>query len=238
MGCKRTMRLKDRIVPYVKLQDWTGLTKMLNSLSNMELRRTEHVVREEVLSDMGNGLFWETLLHLIIYKRPAYLSGVRAVGHLAEDGTLDFKAESVKELYEFLKEKDPASAIKICDMMLPKLKTEEQIDQMWEAFHVDGERTRLRMLLKLNTPLILFMIFKTLKRADDKKTAQECCMSLAKRNDDMAFNAACIIGSYFGLTGLPMRFSLKIEPYELSHLDRNFGTFSRMLMGKRPEMMR
>ena len=67
---------------------------MLKSLSNMEFRRMERVMREEVLTDLENDLFWETLLHLIIFKRAAFISGVTVVRHLAEDGTLDFDVES------------------------------------------------------------------------------------------------------------------------------------------------
>ena len=83
----------DSALRLVVLRDWDGLERMLHSLSNMELRRMERVMREEVLPTLDNALFWEALLHLIIFKRSAFIAGVVAVEHLAKDGTLDFRTE-------------------------------------------------------------------------------------------------------------------------------------------------
>ena len=221
---------------FVGTRDWEGLGRMLRSLSNMEFRRMERVMREEVLTELDNEAFWETLLHIIIYKRAGFISGATAVGHLATDGTLNFEAEGVKLLYEHLKETDEGSIVKLCNMMLPALQTEVQVMGLWSAFHVENEVTRLTMLLKVDSPLSYYLIFKTLKLIEDKVVARKCCMSLIKRQDDRAFNAVCIIKAYFGLDDLPGRFSMKIEPYELSHIDRNYDTFCHVLDGKRPKV--
>lgn len=230
------MSNKEKALMFVGIRDWEGLERMLRSLSNMEFRRMERVMREEVLTELDNEAFWETLLHIIIYKRAGFISGVTAVGHLATDGTLNFEAEGVKLLYEHLKETDEGSIVKLCNMMLPALQTEVQVMGLWSAFHVENEVTRLTMLLKVDSPLSYYLIFKTLKLIEDKVVARKCCMSLIKRQDDRAFNAVCIIKAYFGLDDLPGRFSMKIEPYELSHIDRNYDTFCHVLDGKRPKV--
>ena len=205
---------------------------MLGSLSNMEFRQMERVMREEVLTELENGLFWETLLHVIMFKRAAFLSGAAAVEHLAKEGTLDFGVESVGRL----KENNAESVVKICNIMLPAMRTVEQVMAMMEAFHVENEVTRLSMLLKMDSDLSYYLIFKTLKLVEDKVIARKCCMALMKRQDDRAFNAVCLIKAYFGLDDLPARFSLTIEQYELSHIDRNFDTFQHVLNGKRPRV--
>ena len=230
------MSNKEKALMFVGTRDWEGLGRMLRSLSNMEFRRMERVMREEVLTELDNEAFWETLLHIIIYKRAGFISGATAVGHLATDGTLNFEAEGVKLLYEHLKETDEGSIVKLCNMMLPALQTEAQVMGLWSAFHVENEVTRLTMLLKVDSPLSYYLIFKTLKLIEDKVVARKCCMSLIKRQDDRAFNAVCIIKAYFGLDDLPGRFSMKIEPYELSHIDRNYDTFCHVLDGKRPKV--
>ncbi len=230
------MSNKEKALMFVGIRDWEGLERMLRSLSNMEFRRMERVMREEVLTELDNEAFWETLLHIIIYKRAGFISGATAVGHLATDGTLNFEAEGVKLLYEHLKETDEGSIVKLCNMMLPALQTEVQVMGLWSAFHVENEVTRLTMLLKVDSPLSYYLIFKTLKLIEDKVVARKCCMSLIKRQDDRAFNAVCIIKAYFGLDDLPGRFSMKIEPYELSHIDRNYDTFCHVLDGKRPKV--
>ena len=230
------MTNKERVTQLVGLRDWDGLTQMLRSLSNMELRRMERVMREEVLTELENDLFWATLLCAIQVKRSAFISGVTSARHLAKDGTLDFATESVGRLYEHLKATNAESVVKMCNMMVPELEAEAQVRGMFEAFHVENEVTQLAILLKAEHDLSYYLIFKTLKLIEDKVVARKCCMALVKRQDDRAFNAVCLIKAYFGLDDLPARFSLTIEQYELSHIDRDFDTFIHILNGKRPKL--
>ncbi len=230
------MTHKERLEQLIGTRDWEGLTQMLGNLSNMELRRMERVMREEVLTGLENDLFWETLLHLIIFKRAAFISGVTALTHLAKDGTLDFEVESVGRLCEHLKATNQESLVKMCNMMVPELRTEVQVMGMFEAFQVENEVTRLAVLLKAEHDLSYYLIFKTLKLIEDKLVARKCCVALMKRQDDRAFNAVCLIKAYFGLDDLPARFSLTIEQYELSHIDRDYNTFIHVLNGKRPRI--
>lgn len=209
---------------------------MLGGLSNMEFRRMERVMREEVLAELHNDAFWEALLHIIIYKRAAFLSGVVAVEHLAEDGTLRFDSAHVERLYAHLKGANPQSIVKICNMITPHLRTVQQMEGMFGAFHIDNEITRLSVLLKVDSPQSYYMIFKTLKFLEDKVVAKRCCMAIIKRHNDMAFNMVSLVKVYFGLDDLPAHFSLNVEQYELSHIDRDFGTFLNILNGKRPKI--
>ena len=230
------MTNKERIMQLIGTRDWEGMTQMLGSLSNMELRRMEHVMREEVLTGLENDSFWETLLHLIIFKRAAFISGVTAVTHLVKEGTLDFEVEGVRRLYEHLRATNSESLLKICNMMMPELRTEAQVMGMFWAFHVENEVTRISVLLKSEHDLSYYLIFKTLKLIEDRLIARKCCVALMKRQDDRAFNAVCLIKAYFGLDDLPARFSLTIEQYELSHIDRDYNTFIHVLNGKRPRI--
>ncbi len=230
------MTHKERLEQLIGTRDWEGLTQMLGNLSNMELRRMERVMREEVLTGLENDLFWDTLLHLIIFKRAAFISGVTALTHLVKDGTLDFEVENVGRLFEHLKATNQESLVKMCNMMVPELRTEAQVMGMFEAFHVENEVTRLAVLLKAEHDLSYYLIFKTLKLIEDKLVARKCCVALMKRQDDRAFNAVCLIKAYFGLDDLPARFSLTIEQYELSHIDRDYNTFIHVLNGKRPRI--
>ena len=230
------MTNKERVTQLISTCDWDGLTQMLKNLSNMELRRMERVMREEVLPTLENDLFWETLLCAIQFKRSAFISGVTSVRHLVKDGTLDFSTEGVAQLYEHLEATNAESVVKLCNMMLPELQTESQVKGMFEAFHVENEVTQLAILLKAEHDLSYYLIFKTLKLIEDKVVARKCCMALVKRQDDRAFNAVCLIKAYFGLDDLPARFSLTIEQYELSHIDRDFDTFVHILNGKRPKL--
>lgn len=224
------------MLQFIDTRDWDGMNKMLGSLSNTEFRRMECVMREEVLAVLDNDAFWDTLLHIIIYKRPAFISSVVAVEHLAENGTLRFDNAEVGLLYTYLEETNPQSLVKICNMIIPHLRTKQQIESLFKAFHIDNGITQLSILLKIDSPLSYYLIFKTLKLIEDKVVARKCCMTIIKRHNDMAFNMVSLIKAYFGLEDLPAHFSLNVEQYELSHIDRDFDTFMNILNGKRPKI--
>lgn len=228
------MKHSERIMQYISTRDWQGMSRMLDSLSNMEFRLMEHAVRSSVLPHLDNDLFWESLLHLIIYKRPAFIAGVTSCEHLVKANTLDFTNESIKALSQHLSATNPESLKKIANMLLPILKSEAQVQAMFTAFHLDDEIARIGSLLKVDTPLSYYLIFKSLKMLDDRVIARKCCTVIMKRNNDMAFNAVSLIKTYWAIDDLPARFSLNIEEYELSFIDRNFANFERILNGKRP----
>ncbi len=230
------MSSKEQALLFIGARDWEGLERMLSNMSNMEFRRMERTMREEVLPELDNEAFWETLLHIIIFKRQAFISGAAAVQHLAKNNTLNFETPHVKRLYNHLKETHAEAIVKLCSIMLPEMTTEEQMVNLWRAFNVENETTKLSMLLKTDSPLSYYLIFKTLKPTEDKTIARKCCMALVKRQNDQAFNTACLIKTYFGLDDLPARFSLHIEPYELNHIERDFNTFLHVLNGKRPTL--
>jgi hypothetical protein len=227
---------KEKVMSLISTHDWDGLAHTLQGLSNMELRRMERVMREEVLTQLPNDLFWETLLHIIKYKRAAFITSVVAAEHLIKDHTINFNTVNTQKLYEHLETNHPVSLVKLCNMVMPMLQTEQQAIDLFTTFHIVDEVTRLGILLKTDTPLSYYLIFKTLKLIEDKAIARKCCMALIKRQDDRAFNAVCLTKAYFGLDDLPGRFSLKIEQYELSHIDRNYETFVHVLEGKRPKI--
>lgn len=230
------MTHKEIMLHFIRMHDWEGMNKMLSSLSNMEFRRMECAMREEVLTELDNDAFWETLLHIIIYKRVAFISGVIAIEHLAKDGTLRFDSKDVERLYTYLKETHPQSIVKICNMMIPHLQAEQQMWDMFKAFHIDNDITQLSILLKVDSPLSYYMIFKTLKLIEDKVVVRKCCMAIIKRHNDMAFNMVSLAKAYWGLEDLPAHFSMNVEQYELSHVDRDFCTFMNILNGKRPKI--
>lgn len=226
------MNTKERVMQFINARDWQGMKRMLSSLSNTEFRRMESAIRTSVLPELDNGLFWETLLHLIIFKRAAFITGATAIGHLVENGSLSFENDAVKAIYSHLKDTAPDSLTKMVNMMMPIVVGEEQVNSMFANFHIDDEMTRLKILLKVESPMSYYVLFKTLKMMDDKSVARRCALIIIKRNNDMAFNAASLIKTYWDIDDMPARFSLHIEPYELNHIDQNYNNFVNILHGK------
>ncbi len=229
------MLTREVIKEVVNECDKERLYAILGRLSNMEFKRSERMLREEVLSDLSNDKFWEVLYYLVTYRRQAFLSSVMAVGRLAKIGELSFDCEYAKRLYQYLADASPEAIGKLVSMALPLLCTEEQFDELFVCFHVDDPRDRIALLLRSESPLVYFVLFKNLKQIPDHQDlVRKCCVYIMKRDNDMAFNMASIMRSYFGISELKSNFSLRIEPYELCLIDRSYETFQTFLNGKRP----
>lgn len=230
------MKRSDIIRPYIHTRDWTGMTKMLDNLSNSEFRKMETAVRTVVLQELDNDLFWETLLYLIIYKRPAFIAGAAACEHLIKNDTINFKNVHMESLYKYLEEFHPESIVKLANIVLHLLKKEKLIYNLFDALHIDNDVSRISILLKEESVLSYFLIFKSLKMMDDRLIASKCCSVIMKRGNDMAFNFVSLVKTYWDLTDIPARFSLNIEEYELNHIDRSFDNFEHIMNGKRPKL--
>lgn len=214
--------------------DAEALHTFLDRLTNTEFRRVERSVREEVLPQLSDPDFWTTYLHLIIYKRQAFLSAIRAAAHLAESNQLRFDSPAALQVAATL---GPDHSLKAADMLLPLLHTRQQIEAAFRLFGIDDERQQVRLLIRVDTPLCYYLLLRTLAHIPDKRTlALNCYRLLLRRGTDTAYNMASIVRAYFGLSETRSQFSLRIEPYELSYLDSSYERFLHVLEGKRPRL--
>ena len=55
------------------------------------------------------------------------------------------------------------------------------------------------------------------------------CRQVMKRGDNLSFNLASLLRTYFDLPEVKGTFSLALQPYELSRLDTDFDVFSRVM---------
>lgn len=227
--------VNDKTLQLIEMRDWDTLSRHFSCMSNMEFRRTESFIRERVLPKLDNEGFWETLLHIIQYRRTAFLACAAGVGNIATSGVLSFDSVHAHALADHLAATHPASLAKLVNIMLPLLQTEQQIEALMQCFLPGDYRARAAALLRLDTPLCYYLLFRTLRHAgEDKQLIAACCQFIIKRGSDTAYNMASLLVAYFGITDVKTRFSLHIEPYELSFIDKNYDTFLRVLQGKRP----
>ncbi len=217
--------------------NWQQALAKLNSMSNMEFRRAERHIRTDILPSLRNDHFWDALFHLTEYRRQAFLSGILAIDHLAKDNTLDLSCDGAQQLARLLLDKCPEAAGKAVNMALPLLKTEQQIDALLNTFAPNDEKAHIAALLRVESPLAYFTLFNTLRRIPEgKRLAMQCTQFIMKHGNDMAYNMASIMKAYYGLEELHGRFSLHIEPYELSLLDNGSEAFYHLLAGRRPNV--
>ena len=214
---------------------WEMLHSAFALMSRSDFRRAEFYIRTAVLPQLPNDAFWDTLFHLVTYRRQAFLSGVLAIDHLATDHTLNFQTDGAIALARHLQATHPSSITKAASMMMPLMQTEQQAAALLHTFHIKDIQQLVGILLRTDSPLSYYMLFNELRHhADNRALVLSCCRHILRRNNDMAYNMAALLQAYFGLHELRGQFSLHIEPYELSRLERDPQTFYHILNGKRP----
>lgn len=217
--------------------DWEGLNSLLNRLTNSEFRKAEAMIRTQVLPSLTNNQFWDAYLHLIIYKRQAFLSGILAIGRLARHDELSLDYDSAHQTAQWLCHNAPDSTIKLLRMAIPLLLNHRQIDEFLSVFHEDNTLAVLQVLMTEDTHHAYYAMFNLLKHhADDHELVKQTCLGLIKKNTDLSFNMASIVRSYFGINDIRSTFSLQIEPFELNYIDKSYDNFIHVLQGKRPRI--
>ena len=217
--------------------DWDGLTAALSRMTNSEFRRTEALIRTQVLPSLGNGQFWEAYLHLVTFRRQAFLSGILAIRHLARHDELSADNVHARKVAGWLSTEAPGATIKVLRMAIPLLLNYRQTEEMLSVFHDDNTLAVAQVLMAEDSHHALYALFSLLKHhADDHELVRQTCLGLIRRNTDLAFNMASIVCSYFGISDIRSTFSLQVDPYELNYIDKSYDNFIHVLQGKRPRL--
>lgn len=214
-------------------EDWEGLGRNLETMSNSQFRTAESSIRTLLMS-VSNELFWKAYLFLMKYRRQSFITCITSIRHLVRSGELDFDNEHAHELCSWMKENCPEYIPKLMRIAIPLLATEEQMDGLLHCFELSADEQCVAVLMRQDTPLAYYAMFKALRHADNPELVRKCIISLIQRHDDMAFNMASILRGYFGIERINMNFSLRIEPYELNYIDKSFANFNNFLNGRRP----
>lgn len=221
----------------VSSKDWEGVTKLFHSLSNADFRRVETLVRTKLMPSLTNVDFWETYLFLLKFRRQAFVTCILSVENLAKHGDLDFCCKEAIEVARWMQEHAKDTVVKVVRMVVPCLKTTEQLEGLFHLFDYHDEHECAAMLLKEDTPHAYFVLFKVMKHAaDNRPLLVSTCRAMMKKNDDLSFNMASLMRSYFGLDEIKSTFSLQIEPFELSYIDQSYDNFLHVIKGKRPKV--
>ncbi|MCR5312202.1 MAG: hypothetical protein K6E54_00880 [Bacteroidaceae bacterium] len=230
------MNTTDLVYNAIANHDWEGMKLYMSRMNILDFRRIQTQLRKKILPSLTNDDFWNTYLHLIKYKKAAFLACATAAERLAQDEIIDFNNEHIKQLSLYLHSQYPEAIVSLMNILIPILTQERQIESLFEAFNVDY-RTRIAVLLKHNSPIVYYMLFKTLcHHHESKELIGKCCLFIIKKKDDMSLNMAYIMKEYFDLNDVKCPKSLNIERYELSYIERNYDNFLNVLLGKRPKL--
>lgn len=217
----------------IKTADWEGMTAMLDRLPNSEFRRMETQLRERIMPALGNEEFWGAYLHLLMYRRQAFLTCILAVKNLARDGQLDFSVDAALQTAEWLKTNAAESVVKVVRMALPLMQSVEQINGLLDVFKIEKDADQVNVLLTQTTTQVYYVLFQKLKMMDDnRQLLRTALLTLMKKNDELSWGMASLVKAYFGLDDIKSTFALRIEPFELSYADKSYDNFAHIIKGK------
>lgn len=227
----------ERLQQLIAEKNWEQLTVLFSGMSNMEFRRSEMHVRRVILPSLDNDDLWETLSQLVKIKRQAFISGVLAVEAVVRRGGLNLECDGAKLLAQYLCDTHPASLQKVVNMLLPMMPDVHSAEKLLQVFCIKEARQRIASLLKWESPVSYYLLFRELQHCqDDLALLHNTSRYILKRDNDMAYNMVAIMKAYFSLNGLETQHSLRVEPFELSLLERGADMFFQILNGKRPKV--
>lgn len=215
--------------------DWDSLRSALTKMSNSEFRKTEGQVRSHILPLLDNDAFWAAYAQLVMFRRQSFISGILAIGHLARSGKLSLDNDDARGVASWLAENSPESVAKVLRMALPLLQSYEQVEAFLSVFKMESAAQCASVLLQEDAVHTYYALFNLLKQhCDDHTLIYQTCLGLIKKNTDLSFNMASIVRIYFDVKEIKSTFSLSVQPYELSYIDKSYDNFVRVLNGKRP----
>lgn len=231
------MNISTSLTQFINHKDWEGLYNCFNRMSNSDFRKSEKIIKEQILTTLNNENFWDTYLHLNIYRRQAFLSGIMAITHLVKHNQLALDCQEVQKTAQWFNENHQESNIKLLKMVVPLLVSSEQIETFFQLFKTDSQQALINILLNESSNHAYFTLFKLLKYISDKHDiVRQACIVLIKKNNDKSYNMASILQCYFDIKDIKSTFSLKIQPYELNYIDKSYDNFIKFLNGKKPNL--
>ena len=124
----------------------------------------------------------------------------------------------------------PIDARKTLDALVPLAKTPEETVYLVRALANDNLPLALHALQRAATVPAYFVLFQTLRQEEGNAALlREHYTLLLRRATPAAFRLASVLRTYFSLPDLPGRFSLTLEPFQLSALETSFEAFAKTI---------
>lgn len=214
--------------------DWSGLTEYLGGLSNRDFRCAVSSIGERVMPVVADDVFWTAFRALLAYHSKAFLvTMLKAVPARKKNQGFTLFHGGFLAVAEYLNAgASEVDRAKFIGFML-KVFTEEveEVEHLFSVLHVDHPRSRLDFLLKGGGLASYYLLFKAMRQLEhDKDLLARCCVYLMKKGDSLSFNLASVSKAYFDLPQVKGTFSLRLNPYQLGHIESSFASFRKVML--------
>ena len=212
--------------------DWESLIKFLDGLSNAHFRTAGYLIGERLLPTLEPDVFWDVMRELIFWQPKAFTvtTGKAALQRL-RNGTLSLHDRGFQTLASALEPSERSiDRQKLLMLWLPAAKDPLTMELLFERFGFNVPRLKVEFLLRTEGLPAAFLLLRTLCYEDhDREYLTNICRQVMKRGDNLSFNLASLLRTYFDLPEIHGTFSLALQQYELSRLDTDFDVFCRVV---------
>lgn len=221
--------LKSRLLAQVQADSAEGLDALLRSLSVAEFRTACYQLAEEVLPTLDSEHFWRFFIYLVPPRAKVYLGVfLKAAVKLYRAGKLQLDEQV---LADFALQATSIDVRKTLERLLPECSDPAEVQLLVRVFCQNQLEPAAPHLVRAGTPATYYQLFCLLKTAEsDRRLLHRYAALLLRKADPLSFNMTSIIRQYFDLNDIPGRFSLQLEPYELSRLDQGAEQFFKILL--------
>lgn len=221
-----------RLRDLFETHDWKAIRTYLEGLSNAHFRIAGYLLGERLLPSAERDYFWVTMQHLILWQPKAFTVtiGKSALTRL-QKGTLSLGDAGFLELATALApEEHVIDRQKLLKLWLPAIHHPQKMEQLFNQFGVTNNRRKVEFLLHTDGLVSAFLLLRTLCFEDhDPQYLTSVCRQVMKRGDNLSFNLASLLRTFFDLPEVKGTFSLALQPYELSRIDSDFDVFCRVI---------
>ncbi|MBP3773986.1 MAG: hypothetical protein ILA34_01395 [Bacteroidaceae bacterium] len=224
--------LARRMQPFIEKNDWQGLVQCLDRMTHSEFRTAGLMLSQNILPALDEERFWACFQVLYGTSPKAWLvTLLKSAVDMYADGRLQFGGAVFDGMCALIVDEErKIDEHKLLQMLLPVLKTPQEVVQLLAQLHLDDSQRAILYLLEQDTLPCSYVLFQQLRRLDhEPERLSLYCAKLLQKGSGRAFNLVSIVKNYFDLPQVRGTFSLKIPPYELSRLETSYDEFLRIM---------
>ena len=222
-----------KLQAFARNADWQGMLAYLQGLSNSAFRTASYVLAEHVLLPLNAEDYWGCFHTVALTDTKAFLmTFLKAALQKYAEQTLDFKhCYFIDFAWSRRGESVSLDRQKTLKAILPVLRSDDEVENVLDAFcGTDNERKLNYVGFADESMPCYYEIFRLLREIDHNPEQQvKMLRQVIRRSTPMAFNFVSIMRAYFGLEQLKGNYSLHLQPYELSRIDRGYDAFLQVM---------
>lgn len=221
--------LKERLMTQARIPgNAAGMLEKLSALSVAEFRTAGYLLAEEILPQLPAEDYWLYFLTIVPTDSRAYLGTflkAAVAGYRNRRLPLDEQA-----LTRFAPQATPIDRRKLLEALLPACRRTAEANMLVRVFCEDRLADAFPHLLKAATPIALWVMFRLLRATEcSEEQLKHYIVLLIRQGSPATVNMADIIRRYFGMKDVPVRYSFRLENYELSRLETGEEYFMKVL---------